>query len=287
VSTPILDLELSANGQQTQAYLMFSHGGKLTYDPYDAFSLVPLSNNYLILYSVAGTDQPAMQIQNLPDTGYTQPLTLPLYVGGTVSGQPLSGSFTLSWKLNGQLPTGWNILLMDDGAGTATSMTEAGELTFQYATPADLISSGSSLLPKESGVASSGQSLQSLPWPVVQTVPAGKLAKSSTSASRFRIVVASNNDMKGYLPTSPQLAQNYPNPFNPTTNITFSIPSQTRVTIRIFNILGQQVATVTDQEYTAGSHLVVWNATHVASGVYFCRMSAAEITQTKKMVVLR
>jgi flagellar hook assembly protein FlgD len=89
------------------------------------------------------------------------------------------------------------------------------------------------------------------------------------------------------LVTECALHQNYPNPFNPTTNITFSIPSQTRVTIRIFNILGQQVAMVTDQEYPAGSHLVVWNAANVASGVYFYRMTAAEKTQTKKMVVLR
>ncbi len=282
-----LELELSANGLQTQAYLMFSPSGKITYDPYDAFSLVPLSDNYLILYSVAGTGQPAMQIQNLPDTGFVQPFTLPLYVGGTVGGQPFNGSFTLSWNLNGQLPVGWNIFLMDDVSGTAASMIEAGDLTFQYTTPADLISSSSSLLQKGSGVASNRQSLHALPQPVVQTVPAAKLAKSSASESRFRLVVSANNSLSGYLPATPQLAQNYPNPFNPTTNITFSIPAQTRVTIRVFNILGQQVATVTDQEYSAGNHLVVWNASNVASGVYFCRMTAAEKTQTKKMVVLK
>jgi hypothetical protein len=118
-------------------------------------------------------------------------------------------------------------------------------------------------------------------------VPSAKLAKSSTSTSRFRLVVSTNNELTGYLPTTPQLAQNYPNPFNPTTNISFSLPAKSRVTILVFNILGQQVATVTDQEYPAGSHLVVWNASNVASGVYFCRMTAAEKTQTKKMVVLR
>ncbi|MCX6120382.1 MAG: T9SS type A sorting domain-containing protein [Ignavibacteriales bacterium] len=286
-TTPILGLELSANGFQTQAYLMFSQSGKLTYDPYDAFSLVPLSNNYLILYSVAGTNQPAMQIQNLPDTGYTRPFALPLYVGGTVGGQPLSGSFTLRWNWDGQLPAGWNILLMDDATGTATSITEAGELTFQYTTPSDLISSGSSLLQKKFSVASNQQSMFALPQPVVQKVPNAKLSKSSTSASRFRLVISANGDLTGYLPTSPQLAQNYPNPFNPTTNISFSIPTKSRVAILVFNILGQRVATVTDQEYPAGNHVVLWNATNVASGVYFCRMTAAEKTQTKKMVVLR
>jgi len=228
-----------------------------------------------------------MQIQNLPDTGLVGPLSLPMFVGGAVSGQPLNASFTLSWNMQGQLPAGWNMLLMDDDAGKAYTLTEAGELTFQYTTPADLISSNSRLLQKKSSVAWNQQSMQTLPWPVVHSVPTAKLAKGSSSASRFRLVITTDSDVKGYLPTSPQLAQNYPNPFNPTTNITFSIPVETRVTILMFNILGQKVATLTDQEYSAGSHLVVWNATNVASGVYFCRMTAAEKTQTKKMIVLR
>ena len=286
-SEPILELELSANGLQTQAYLIFSHSGKITYDPYDAFSLVPLSNTYLILYSVSGTGQPAMQIQNLPDTGFTEPFTLPLYVGGTVGGQPFSGTFTLSWKLNGQLPAGWIIMLMDDAAGKADSMTVEGGLTFQYDTPADFITTSNIILPKKSGNVSKQSSLLALPKPVVRTVPTTKLAKSKASATRFRLVVSTNNNISGYLPTTPQLAQNYPNPFNPATNISFSLPAQTRVTILVFNILGQRVATVTDQQYPAGNHIVVWNASNVASGVYFCRMTAADKTQTKKMVVLR
>jgi flagellar hook assembly protein FlgD len=123
--------------------------------------------------------------------------------------------------------------------------------------------------------------------PVVFSIPAAKLSKSSSSVSRFRIVVSAHDGATGYLPTTPELAQNYPNPFNPTTNISFSLPAKSRVTILVFNILGQRVATVTDQEYPAGNHIVMWNASNVASGVYFYRMTAAEKTQTKKMVVLR
>ena len=89
------------------------------------------------------------------------------------------------------------------------------------------------------------------------------------------------------IPQVYSLAQNYPNPFNPTTNISFSLPAKSRVTILVFNILGQRIATLTDQDYPAGSYVVVWNASNVASGVYFCRMIVADKTQTKKMVVLR
>ena len=72
----VLSLNLSANGLQAQAYLMFSHSGKLTYNPYDAFSLVPLTDKYLVLYTISGQNQPPMQIQNLPDTGFGESYTL-------------------------------------------------------------------------------------------------------------------------------------------------------------------------------------------------------------------
>ena len=286
VSTPVLGLELSANGIQIQAYLMFSQDGKLTYDPHDAFSLVPLSDKYLILYSVAGQGQPAMQIQNLPDTGFGQPFSLPLYLGGTNSGKPLSASFTLKWKLDGQLPSNWTVTLMDDAAGKSYTLSKPGQITFNFDTPADLVPSGSSFLQKKSGVASNQGLVPALPQPVVFTVPATKLAKGA-AASRFRLVVSANNDVNGYLPSTPELAQNYPNPFNPSTNIQFAVPSRSRVVIQIFNILGQKCLTLTDQEYAAGKHVVVWNATGASSGVYFCRMIVGKNTQIKKMVLLR
>jgi len=134
-----------------------------------------------------------------------------------------------------------------------TTLTEAGELTFPVQLHQPIwISSNSKLLQKKSSVAWNQQSMQTLPWPVVHSVPTAKLAKGSASASRFRLVITTDSDVKGYLPTSPQLAQNYPNPFNPTTNITFSIPVETRVTILLFNILGQKVATLTDRNIQPG-----------------------------------
>jgi hypothetical protein len=283
---PILTLNLSANGLQTQAYLMFSPSGKLTHDPLDAFSLVPPSDKYLILYSVAGQGQSAMQIQSLPDTGFARPFTLPLYVGGTVGGQPLSGSFTLSWNLDGQLPAGWTIALMDDFTGIAYPMSKESKLTFGFVTPPDLVPSSGSFLQKTSGVASNQRSFLVLPQPAVHTVPAAKLSKGA-AASRFRLVVSAHDDLSGYLPTTPELAQNYPNPFNPSTNISFSVPERSRVLIQISNILGQKVKTLIDEDYPAGKHVVVWNATRTSSGVYFCTMIVGKHTQTKKMVLLR
>ena len=285
-SVPVLTLTLSAAGLQSQAYLMFSQNGKLTYDPYDAFSLIPLSDNYLILYTVAGTGQPAMQIQDLPDSGFGEPSILPVSLGGSIGGQPLSATFTLRWSLAGKLPDGCNIALMDDASGKAYAMDVQGELTFPYNTPGDLSPSGVNVMGKTSGHSSLQRSL-SIPYrPRVFTAPSSGLSKAS-SGSRFRIVISANNNVTGYLPTTPELAQNYPNPFNPTTNISFSLPSRNRVKIEIFNILGQKITTLNDEEFGAGSHVVRWNAIGASSGVYFCRMIVGDTKQTKKMLLIR
>ncbi len=285
-SPPVLSFGLSADGLQSAAYIMFSDAGKLSYDPYDAFSLVPPANNYLIFYSVAGEGQPALQIQDLPNTGINEPLTLPLYVGGTVAGKPLNGSFTLRWKLDGKLPAGWNIMLMDDAAGKADTMAGSGEMTFQYNTPEDLVPSSGTVMDKSSTTTLNRKSSLAMPWPVVHSVPDSKLSKTA-SAPRFRLVISTHNDLTGYLPSTPDLEQNYPNPFNPTTNIPFSVPASSRVTIEVFNVLGQKITTLTDENYTAGKYLVTWNPVRVASGVYFCRLIAGSHKKTIKMLLLR
>lgn len=88
------------------------------------------------------------------------------------------------------------------------------------------------------------------------------------------------------------LGQNYPNPFNPSTVIDFSLPAPARVEVRIFNILGQLVRVLLDQDLPAGSHQVTWDGIDgrgksVATGVYFYRLETAGHAASKKMVVLK
>jgi YVTN family beta-propeller protein len=83
------------------------------------------------------------------------------------------------------------------------------------------------------------------------------------------------------------LQQNYPNPFNPTTVIKFYLPKSNRVTLKIFNILGEEVATLISTSLPSGSHKYEWNASGMASGVYLCVMQAGEFMETRKMVLMR
>ncbi len=94
------------------------------------------------------------------------------------------------------------------------------------------------------------------------------------------------------LPGSFVLEQNYPNPFNPVTEIRYSLPHSTDVTLTIFNIAGQQVATLVNENQEAGDHSVTWNATDdagqsVASGIYLYRIDTEVFTASKKMILLK
>jgi hypothetical protein len=84
------------------------------------------------------------------------------------------------------------------------------------------------------------------------------------------------------------LAQNYPDPFNPSTTIQFTIPSNGRAVLKVFNVLGQEVATLFDGETTAGTnHQAQFNGSNLASGIYFSRLEFGGKMQVKKMLLLK
>jgi hypothetical protein len=94
------------------------------------------------------------------------------------------------------------------------------------------------------------------------------------------------------LPKDFSLSQNYPNPFNPTTTISYALPANAYVKLVVYNILGQKVKTLVDEEQTAGYRQVVWNGQNdrggtVGSGIYFYRIQAGSFTKTAKMSLLK
>lgn len=98
-----------------------------------------------------------------------------------------------------------------------------------------------------------------------------------------------DNDL---LPHEYAVTQNYPNPFNPTTQFELSLPTGGRVQVDVFNVLGQLVRTLVDQDLPAGVHLITFDGLNssggmVASGVYFYRVSSGDFTATKKMMLLK
>ena len=96
--------------------------------------------------------------------------------------------------------------------------------------------------------------------------------------------VSSSRDMH---PSGFRLEQNYPNPFNPSTNISYSIPSKTFVSLTIFDVVGREVATLVSRELSVGTYTCRWNAINIASGIYFYSIQAGSFKDTKKLVLMR
>ncbi len=97
---------------------------------------------------------------------------------------------------------------------------------------------------------------------------------------------------KGQMPNKFDLGQNYPNPFNPSTSIAFSIPSRQTVRLRIYDVLGNLVTTLINQEMGAGNYSVTWNGTNtngaqVTSGIYLYKIEAGPYSMTRKMVLMK
>ncbi len=89
------------------------------------------------------------------------------------------------------------------------------------------------------------------------------------------------------LPSSYILSQNFPNPFNPSTIISYQLPIGGNVTLKVFDILGNEIATLVDEFKPAGKYETEFNAASLPSGVYFYQLKAGDFIETKKMLLLK
>ncbi|MCJ7552816.1 MAG: T9SS type A sorting domain-containing protein [Ignavibacteriaceae bacterium] len=107
----------------------------------------------------------------------------------------------------------------------------------------------------------------------------------------YRQVVLSNltdvDENPASVPDAYQLLQNYPNPFNPETNIRYSVPKGTQVTLKVYDVLGNEVATLVNEFKNAGEYNMRWQASNVSSGVYFYELRTDEFVKINKMILLR
>jgi hypothetical protein len=122
-----------------------------------------------------------------------------------------------------------------------------------------------------------------------------RILKPLTTADMYQFIYYPplSVDNAGPIPATFTLAQNFPNPFNPSTSISFTVPGTEapngngRTTLRIFNVLGQTLATPVDGVLEPGAHSIVWNAARFSSGVYFYRLSSGQFTETRKMLLTK
>ena len=137
---------------------------------------------------------------------------------------------------------------------------------------------------------------------IIASIPASDINPEDIVVDNVIVADENNNAMQNVevdiqygdpsVPLDYTLSQNYPNPFNPATSIKFSIPNDEYVTIKVYDIIGQEIATLFSGNAKTGIHTLNWNGkdlngNKVSSGSYICRMTAGEFTQSKKMMYIK
>ncbi|MCX6305181.1 MAG: hypothetical protein NT040_09440 [Bacteroidetes bacterium] len=276
---PAINLRLSSAGLQSNILVSFKDDGKAGPDTWDAYRLEPLSNSWMEFFTLSSPAHTMpLVINNLP-AGDSGCINLPVYVGGQLGGEQLTGTYTMNWELPPDWPADWAISLNDHSLKKAISMRREHSYSF---TSGNIKST-----PVKSSGVGSGDGIPSLPLSVINPVSAGSQLKSATQVPPFSIVIEKGNtqDNPVYFAPEPALLQNFPNPFSQHTTLRFSLPLPAHVTLKIFSIQGQLIEEVANKDFEAGIHSLQWNRETEKPGFYMLQMDAGEIVKTKKLVI--
>jgi len=135
-----------------------------------------------------------------------------------------------------------------------------------------------------------------------QVLPVGAVQTTPPAGQAYEIILAAGDQQRDLnfgsrivtsaeeitqQPNEYALYQNFPNPFNPTTQISFYLPKDSYITLRVYNVLGIEVATLVEGRVSSGTHSVSWNAQDVPSGIYVYKLDAGSFVATRKMVLMK
>lgn len=218
---------------------------------------------------------------NLPSIMYQYPPTSMSVIGPTLFVASGLGYFVYATTNNG---SSWNLVNTGLTDGAVITLTASGTILFGgtlYGHVFVSTNKGSTWTSVSTGLTNSRISALAVN---------GGLLFAGTYYGIWRRpmseMVTSVPDPSRGVPTTFGLDQNYPNPFNPSTTIHYQVPKQMNVSLRVFNTLGQTVATLVNEQKETGDYQVQWNA-NVPSGVYFYRLQAGEFMETKKMILTK
>ena len=263
-----LELNEKEGGLTNSAWLSFSQDGNTGERVRgDALKLSSLADGYAQLATTKTGSEELLDINHLP-VAFESTIEIPLTVNST-----RSGSFSLK-ATDFNIPEGFSLIFNNHNTGESqtigpdfeTSLTvEANRQTQTKATAAGLISSPSNLK---------------------QTASESESAVYSITIEPD--VITSVDDGQVDVPNEVELQQNFPNPFNPSTTIQYALPEQAQVNLTVYDMLGQQVATLlSGQVQSAGSHSVNFDASNLSSGMYIYRLQAGSQSITRKMILLK
>ena len=259
---PKFSIVLSDDLNKTSTHFMFSKSAKINKDAKDAYRLVPPPGipSYLDFASVSDNGN-RFSINNLPRS-FGIPIEIPLSVDSYEKGYSVDKPLHFLFKNFKNIPEGWTIYLVDTKLDKEIDILSEPTYLFNF----------------------EGNYGKAAPNNTFGNKP--KITSKASSKNRFYLRIDPGSDASD-LPNQFTLNQNYPNPFNPSTNIKFTLPVQSSVTLEIYDILGRRVTTLVSEELSAGEHIYEWNASRQASGVYLYRLVTSEGNYFKKMTLLK
>jgi hypothetical protein len=186
-------------------------------------------------------------------------------LGYQLTPEQTSGQAILEWRIPADIPDEWIILLKDNQTGLSMNMREENSYRFRY----NIIQN---------------QQVQDERFVVLSAAAVSDRNRFSVELQPFEIVEEIAEEAR---PGSIELRQNFPNPFNPSTNITFYLPEDRTVRVGIYNIVGQQVAMLVDDNLQAGEHSVRWDASNNPSGIYIVQLETGNRILTRKITLIK
>jgi len=111
--------------------------------------------------------------------------------------------------------------------------------------------------------------------------------KESVWRTRTNTIITDIETEDNLIPEKVYLSQNYPNPFNPSTTIKYQIPQYGFITLKVYDILGKEVAILVNEEKQSGSYEVEFNGAYLSSGIYIYRITSGNFTSSKKLILLK
>lgn len=173
----------------------------------------------------------------------------------------------LDWSDMLDVPEEWKLILVDKQTGREIDMTEQSRYEFRMNSAENYFSN-----------------LEPEPGAITSFEPAEEERFSITIRPFETSEIGTTEEKK---PGSVELRQNYPNPFNPSTNIVFYLPEDRPVKVGVYNIVGQQVALLADENLGEGEHTITWNASEMPSGVYIVQLEVGSRIFTRKITLIK
>lgn len=244
--------------------IKFNDDARTGWDLDDSSKLQPLLNQYAIISFKGNKDDLDVMksIESLP-----QNLTKEVKLDLEVHLVGVSGEFNLSWSGFESIPAEWEFTFHDYETETNVDMRVDSLYSFDATALASKINT-MSILKSPSAIA----------------------LKSKMAGTRFSITISPTTSVSNELDLKVReftLDQNYPNPFNPSTTINYSVGITGKVALTVYNLMGQKMAELVNEAKSAGSYSVIWDATQLASGMYYYRLEADGQTLTRKMTLIK